>query len=85
MMESFPLLDEDERAWAIRGQSVREGQGTFRLRLLKAYGRCAITGEHTPIVLDGRTSSNISGPAATICRMACFSRRSSTLCLMPAT
>lgn len=29
------------------------GQGTFRLRLLHAYGgRCAVTGEHTAPVLD---------------------------------
>ena len=62
MTERFQLLDEDERAWAVREQSVREGQGTFRLRLLKAYGRCAITGEHTPIVLDGAHIQPYLGP-----------------------
>jgi putative restriction endonuclease len=62
MTEPFQLLDEDDRSWAIRGQALREGQGTFRLRLLKAYGRCAITGEHTPIVLDGAHIQQYLGP-----------------------
>ena len=60
--ESFQLVAADERSWAYRGQAVREGQGTFRLRLLKAYGRCAITGEHTPIVLDGAHIQPYLGP-----------------------
>jgi putative restriction endonuclease len=60
--ESFQLVTADERSWAFRDQSVREGQGTFRLRLLKAYGRCAITGEHTPIVLDGAHIQPYLGP-----------------------
>ena len=42
----------DEREVAARSRVVREGQGAFRLRLLEAYGGCAITGEHTEPVLD---------------------------------
>jgi putative restriction endonuclease len=62
VMESFRLVTADERSWGFRDQAVREGQGTFRLRLLKAYGRCAITGEHTPIVLDGAHIQPYLGP-----------------------
>jgi putative restriction endonuclease len=58
----FQLVDADERTWAYGSQPVREGQGTFRLRLLNAYGRCAITGEHTPIVLDGAHIQPYLGP-----------------------
>jgi putative restriction endonuclease len=62
VMEEFQLVAADERSWKYRGQSVREGQGTFRLRLLQAYGRCAITGEHTQIVLDGAHIQPYLGP-----------------------
>jgi putative restriction endonuclease len=58
----FELIDDDERTWSFGSQPVREGQGTFRLRLLRAYGRCAITGEHTPIVLDGAHIQPYLGP-----------------------
>lgn len=60
--ENFQLITDDERSWGQRAQAVREGQGTFRMRLLKAYGRCAITGEHTPIVLDGAHIQPYLGP-----------------------
>lgn len=60
--DRFQLVSDDERAWAVRGQAVREGQGTFRLRLLQAYGSCAITGEHTQIVLDGAHIQPYLGP-----------------------
>ena len=60
--DTFQLLGADERTWSIRGQAVREGQGTFRLRLLQAYGQCAITGEHTQIVLDGAHIQPYLGP-----------------------
>lgn len=52
--EQFSLVDADGRTWRQRStQAVREGQSTFRLRLLDAYeGQCAITGEHTLPVLD---------------------------------
>lgn len=60
--DNFQLLGVDERTWSIRGQAVREGQGTFRVRLLQAYGQCAITGEHTQIVLDGAHIQPYLGP-----------------------
>jgi len=60
--EGFQLLATDERTWSYRGMAVREGQGTFRLRLLQAYGQCAITGEHTQIVLDGAHIQPYMGP-----------------------
>jgi putative restriction endonuclease len=59
---TFELLGADERSRAYRGQVIREGQGTFRLRLIQAYGRCAITGEHTQIVLDGAHIQPYLGP-----------------------
>ncbi len=58
----FELIADDERAWRDATVAAREGQGTFRLRLMKAYGRCAITGEHTPIVLDGAHIQPYRGP-----------------------
>jgi putative restriction endonuclease len=58
----FELAQLDQRQWAMRGQIAREGQGTFRLRLLKAYGQCAITGEHTPVVLDAAHIQPYFGP-----------------------
>jgi putative restriction endonuclease len=60
--QPFQLLTEDERSWRYAAEAAREGQGTFKLRLLKAYGRCAITGEHTPIVLDGAHIQRYLGP-----------------------
>ncbi|CAN5905927.1 hypothetical protein BH11MYX2_BH11MYX2_12070 [soil metagenome] len=59
---NFKLADIDERRWAMQAQALREGQGTFRLRLLEAYGRCAITGEHTPVVLDAAHIQPYQGP-----------------------
>ena len=58
----FTLVADDERTWSEGSIVAREGQGTFRLRLMKAYGRCAITGEHTPIVLDGAHIQPYRGP-----------------------
>lgn len=53
LIDSFQPLEADERAVIAARQIHREGQGTFRARLLDAYGRrCAITGERTEIVLD---------------------------------
>jgi len=60
--QPFELLNDDERTWTYGAQAAREGQGTFRLRLMQAYGRCAITGEHTPIVLDGAHIQPYRGP-----------------------
>jgi putative restriction endonuclease len=59
----FVPLDVDEREIAIRAQVRREGQGTFRTRLLDAYeGSCAITGEHTEPVLDAAHIQPYLGP-----------------------
>lgn len=53
LMDRFEPLDVDERTWVERRVARREGQGTFKARLLDSYGQCAITGEHTRPVLDG--------------------------------
>jgi len=60
---SFVPLDVDERSVVLAEQTVREGQASFRLRLLDAYkGRCAITGEHTEPVLDAAHIQPYLGP-----------------------
>ncbi len=60
---AFLPLDVDERAMALREIVQREGQGVFRLRLLRAYeGQCAITGEHTEPVLDAAHIQPYLGP-----------------------
>lgn len=59
----FALVDVDERARQVAESVVREGQGTFRARLLDAYGRrCAVTGEHTEPVLDAAHIQRYLGP-----------------------
>lgn len=53
LADHFELLPCDERRWRQVRQPVREGQGTFRLRLLDAYGqRCAVTRERVVPVLE---------------------------------
>ncbi|MCA9526213.1 MAG: HNH endonuclease [Myxococcales bacterium] len=58
-----PQLVDDRRLEQVT-QVRREGQGTFRLRLLNAYGRCAITGERTQPVLDAAHIQPYLGPAS---------------------
>lgn len=58
----FSPLVADQRSWVERRVGERVGQGTFRLRLLDAYGRCAITGEHTAPVLDAAHIQPYLGP-----------------------
>ena len=59
----FEPLDVDERQLVLARSIQREGQGTFRARPLDAYGRrCAITGEHTEIVLDAAHIQPYLGP-----------------------
>jgi len=59
------LLEVDERARREIEMVVREGQGTFRARLLDGYGRrCAVTGEHTEPVLDAAHIQPSLGPAS---------------------
>lgn len=61
----FRLLDMDDRQRVESERMVRQGQGTFRARLLKAYeGQCAITGEHTEPVLDAAHIQPYLGPAS---------------------
>ena len=60
---AFEPLLADERAFVLAEQAARQGQGTFRARLLDAYdGRCAITGEHTEPVLDAAHIQPYLGP-----------------------
>lgn len=48
--EPLPLL---ARETAVRAVVTRAGQGTFRVRLIRAYeGRCAVTGERSIPALD---------------------------------
>jgi putative restriction endonuclease len=59
----FELIDTDERLFVFANSVRREGQGTFRTRLLSAYGgRCAITGERTLPVLDAAHIQSYLGP-----------------------
>jgi putative restriction endonuclease len=61
--DPFVVVDVDERKIELARHAVREGQGTFRARLLDAYGgRCAITGEHTEPVLDAAHIQPYLGP-----------------------
>jgi putative restriction endonuclease len=63
LTERFVPLDIDERALVLRELANREGQGAFRLRLMRAYdGQCAITGEHTGPVLDAAHIQPYLGP-----------------------
>ncbi len=60
---TFAILDVDTRRRREALMVVREGQGTFRARLLGAYGtRCAVTGEHTEPVLDAAHIQPYLGP-----------------------
>jgi putative restriction endonuclease len=64
--DRFVLPTEDARATReVGAQAVREGQASFRLRLLDAYGnQCAVTGEHTTPVLDAAHIHPYRGPAS---------------------
>lgn len=63
--ERFTLVDCDARTWSRVPVVQREGQGTFRVRLLGAYqNRCAITGERTVPVLDAAHIQRYLGPAS---------------------
>jgi putative restriction endonuclease len=53
LVGEFEPSAEDTRTLREEGRIVREAQGTFRVRLLEAYGRqCAVTREHALPVLD---------------------------------
>lgn len=61
----FVPMTVDAREVVLASQVKRVGQGAFRSRLLQVYGRrCAITGEHTEIVLDAAHIQPYLGPAS---------------------
>ncbi len=61
--DDFQPFSEDERRRQQREFAVRDGQRSFRLRLLKAYeGQCALTGEHTEPVLEAAHIQDYLGP-----------------------
>ncbi len=63
--EPFRPLEVDTRELVLARSRPRIGQGAFRTRLLDAYGRrCAITGEHTEIVLDAAHIQPYLGPVS---------------------
>ena len=63
LVQPFELVDVDRRRLVESRSVAREGQGTFRARLLDAYGRrCAITGERTEPVLDAAHIQPYLGP-----------------------
>jgi putative restriction endonuclease len=62
---AYRVVHHDERLRRRAEVVVREGQGTFRARLLDAYGRaCAVTGEHTEPVLDAAHIQPYLGPTS---------------------
>ena len=64
-VDAFVPLDVDERELVLASQRQRIGQGAFRSRLLGTYERrCAITGEHTEVVLDAAHIQPYLGPAS---------------------
>ena len=63
LQPAFVPIEIDGRRSRESTSIEREGQGTFRLRLLTAYGgRCAITHEHTEPVLDAAHIQPYLGP-----------------------
>lgn len=60
----FELLHDDSRTKTQTEIYARPGQRTFRARLLDAYGRCAVTGEHAFPVLDAAHIQKYLGPAS---------------------
>jgi putative restriction endonuclease len=79
LVAPFTLVDADERAFVQAQTAVREGQGSFRARLLDAYGgSCAISGEHTEPVFAAAHIQPYLGPRSNHVQNGCCSRRSST-------
>jgi putative restriction endonuclease len=63
LAERFRLVPIDARTVIERPVVAREGQGTFRARVLDAWGgACAITGEHTEPVLQAAHIQPYRGP-----------------------
>jgi putative restriction endonuclease len=62
---AFVPLEVDSRELVLASQVQRVGQGAFRSRLLDTYKRrCAITGEHTEVVLDAAHIQPYLGPSS---------------------
>jgi len=65
LVEEFKPVLADERSRAELLATVREGQGSFRVRVLDAYARrCAVTGERALPVLDAAHIQQYRGPAS---------------------
>lgn len=65
LQPTFQPLEDDERRRVEAVRSERQGQGTFRLRLLRAYdGQCAVTGEHAVPVLEAAHIQRYLSPAS---------------------
>jgi putative restriction endonuclease len=65
LAETFRLIEFDARRREQRTIAIREGQGTFKAVVLDAYERqCAITGEHTELVLQAAHIQPYLGPAS---------------------
>jgi len=65
LVEEFEPVLQDERSRIEQLAIAREGQGSFRVRVLDAYARrCAITGERALPVLDAAHIEPYRGPAS---------------------
>jgi len=65
LVPRFQPLEIDERLRMVRAEVAREGQGSFRVRVLDAYQRrCAVTGERSLPVLDAVHIQPYLGPAS---------------------
>ncbi len=65
LVPEFQLMSEDERLRQQALLAVREGQGSFRVRVLSAYQwRCAVTGERSIPTLDAAHIQPYLGPAS---------------------
>lgn len=63
LVPDYKSVLDDERLRAERWSVIREGQGSFRVRVLDAYGRhCAVTGERSLPVLDAAHIQPYLGP-----------------------
>jgi putative restriction endonuclease len=65
LVEEFEPVLQDERSRIEQLAIAREGQGSFRVRVLDAYARrCAMTGERALPVLDAAHIEPYRGPAS---------------------
>ena len=65
LVSSFEPVAGDDRSRAESTVFVREGQGSFRVRVLDAYGRrCSVTGERALPALEAAHIQRYLGPAS---------------------